>query len=153
MAAWYCSMKWLMQCSLWYSNIATTIPMHWSWYSALYAVPWLQYAILGCWTDRDTLHFMVWQLCMAVWNAACLSCWCHHCWNAPPTASLCSHSLFGLHNHSASVDECQWISFFLHGGIHLHTFASWALPCQIPFRWTAPLLPSVTHTSVYWWEG
>ena len=43
---------------------------------------------------------------------ACLSWHCHHCWNAPPTTSLCSHPLFGLHKGSASVNECQWVSFF-----------------------------------------
>ena len=29
------------------------------------------------------------------------------------TASLCSHLLFGLQKCSASVDECQWVQFFL----------------------------------------
>ena len=35
--------------------------------------------------------------------------------------------------------------FFLHGEIQFHIFASYALPCQTPFRQTAPLLPSVTQ--------
>ena len=26
--------------------------------------------------------------------------------------SLCSHPLFGLHKHSASTNECQWVPFF-----------------------------------------
>ena len=30
----------------------------------------------------------------------------------PPTTSLCSHALFGLHNLSASADQCQWVTFF-----------------------------------------
>jgi len=88
---------------------------------------------------------------------ACLLHPCHHCWNIPPTASLCSHPLFGLHKclasineyqwveHSASVSECQWVSFFLHGGIQWHTFASYALPCHTPLCQSAPLLPSVAQ--------
>ena len=37
-----------------------------------------------------------------------------------------------------------------------HTFTSHALPCQMPFGQTAPLLPSVTqqqNITEYWWEG
>jgi hypothetical protein len=41
-----------------------------------------------------------------------LSHHCHHCWEAPPTASLCSHPLFSLRKLSASVVECQWVQFF-----------------------------------------
>ena len=44
---------------------------------------------------------------------------------------------------SASVGECHWVQFFPRGGIQLHTFASYALPCQTPFCHTAPLLSSV----------
>jgi len=83
-------------------------------------------------------------------------CCCHHCWNAPPTTSLCSHPLFGLHKCSASVNECQCVQFFLCRGIQWHTFASYVLPCQTPFCQTAPLLPSATwqrHVMKYWWEG
>ena len=40
-------------------------------------------------------------------------CHCCHCWNAPPTASLRSHQLLGLHKCPANVDECQWVPFFL----------------------------------------
>ena len=50
----------------------------------------------------------------------------------------------------------QWVLFFLHGGIQFHTFASYALPCQMPFCHTTPLLPSVTHwqnVMECWWEG
>jgi len=89
--------------------------MHWSQYSAPYIVPWLSSIDLHWWADWGTLHFVVWNLCMAIWNVACLSCWCHHCWNTPPTASLCSHPLFGPHKCSASVSWCQWVRFFLHG--------------------------------------
>ena len=42
-------------------------------------------------------------------------------------------------------NKCQWVPFFLNGGIQWHTFASWAPPCQMPLCQTAPLLPSVTQ--------
>jgi len=68
--------------------------------------------------------------------------------------SLCSHLLFGLHKCSASIDECQWVPSFQHGGIQFHTFDSYSLPCQTAFCQTTPLLPSVTqqNASEYWWE-
>ena len=84
-----------------------------------------------------------------------VSCCCHCC-DALPTTSLCSHPLFGLHKCSASTDECQRVSFFLHRRIQLHTFASSAFQYQMSFCQTAPLLPSVTrqqHGMEYWWEG
>ena len=37
---------------------------------------------------------------------------CCHWWNAPLTASLCSHPLLGFHKCSASVSECHWAPFF-----------------------------------------
>ena len=46
--------------------------------------------------------------------------------------------------------------FFPHGGIQLHIFASYALPCQTPFCQTAPLLSSVAwqqNINEYWWGG
>ena len=61
---------------------------------------------------NKSLHAVLVKTCMAPWNVARLSCHCHHCWNAPPTASLCSHPLRGLHKHSASGNECQWVQFF-----------------------------------------
>jgi len=41
--------------------------------------------------------------------------------------------------------EGQVVLYFPHGGIHFHTFASYALPCQMPFCLTASLLPSATR--------
>ena len=73
-------------------------------YSSPLAVLFLQW-----WTRA--LHFTLWQLCTAFQNVACLSLCCH-CWNTPPTASLCTYPLFGLHKHSESIDECQWVPFF-----------------------------------------
>ena len=40
----------------------------------------------------------------------------HHCWITPPTASLWSHPLFGLHKCSTGISECQWVHCFSHGG-------------------------------------
>ena len=37
---------------------------------------------------------------------------CPYCWNAPSTTSLYLHLLFGLHQHSASINKCQWEQFF-----------------------------------------
>ena len=106
---------------------------------------------------NKSLHAANLTICMAVQNVPCLPCCCHHCWNTPPTASLCSRPLVGLHKCSTSIDECQWVPFFFsHGGIQWHTFASYALPCQMPSCQTAPLLPSVIqlqHVTGYWWEG
>jgi len=65
------------------------------------------------WADGGTLHCVMWQLCMALWNMTCLSHFCH-CWNVTHP-SLCSHPLFGLHQRSASVSECQWVPFFSAG--------------------------------------
>jgi len=45
--------------------------------------------------------------------------------------------------------------YISHGGIQLHTFASYALPCQTSFFQTSPLLSSVAqHQNVteYWQE-
>ena len=83
-------------------------------------------------------------------------CCCHPCWTAPSTTSLCSHPLLGIHRHSESVDGCQWLQFFPHGGTQWHTFASYTLVCQTPFCQTAPLLPPVTqqqNITAYWWKG
>jgi len=69
------------------------------------------------------------------------------------------HPLFGLHKYSASVDERQWMPYFLHRGIQFHTFAPYTLPRQMPFCQAAILLPSVTtqqkkkNAVGYWWEA
>jgi len=46
--------------------------------------------------------------------------------------------------------------FFLHRDIWLHTLTTYRLPCQMSFRQTPPLLPSVTwqlNVMEYWWKG
>ena len=60
------------------------------------------------------LHFVVWQLCVVVWNVTGLSYHCLHCWNEPPTTSLCWHPLFGPHKCSVSINEWQWRKSVLH---------------------------------------
>ena len=71
--------------TLQYSNVATIVSsalnlLFSSKHSSLVVI----YDLCG-WADWDTLHFMVWQLCMTIQNMACLLCGCCHCWNAPPT--------------------------------------------------------------------
>jgi len=80
-----------------------------------------------------------------------IHCHCHHSWNTSPISSLCD-----LRKHSASLSECQWVTFFPHAGIQWHVFASSILPCQAPFCHATPLLPSVSrrqNVMEYWWEG
>ena len=72
-----------------------------------------------------------------------LLCW-RHCWSAPPTTSLCSHPLMGLHHCPESIS--LWVTFLSHVGIQWYTFASSALPCQTPFGQTASLLP-LSHSN------
>jgi len=77
----------------------------------------------------------VWQLCKAIWNLTCLSCHSQHCWNAPPTVSLCSHAQFDFHKHSANITACQWMCISL-----------WGQMTHIPESWRSwlILLPSYT---------
>ena len=100
------------------------------------------------WTRTCILHSYLSALAVVT-----LSC---HCWNTPPTSPVHSHPTFGLHKCSASFSGCQQVPFFPHRGIQWHTFASHALPCWMPFCWTAPLLPFVSQQQnvlEYWWEG
>jgi hypothetical protein len=56
----------------------------------------------------------------------------------------------------ASVHECRGAIFFPHGGIQLHTFASYALPCQVSFCQTASQLSSAAwqqNLMECWREG
>ena len=76
--------------TLWHSNVATIIS------NALKSI----ITKLCRWAVQDSLHFMVWQLYMVIWNMAHLLRRCCHCWNAPPTTSLCSYAQLGLHRSS-----------------------------------------------------
>ena len=95
------------------------------------------------------------KIYMGIQNTTLSYCCCH-CWNIPPTTSLCSHSPFDLHEHSTRVSECQWVPFFPHRGIQWHTSASYTLPCQMPFGQSAPLLSYVSrqqNVTEHWWQG
>ena len=102
----------------------------------------------------ETLHFMVSQLCTAVWNVACLSCCCHHCWNVSPAASLCSHPLVRhLFSKSWWMSVGAVLSSWRNSVPPLyftHTSMSDTVPPD------APLLPSVSqqqHVAGCWWES
>ena len=91
--------------------------------------------------DWEDLHFVVSRLYMAVWNMSSLSHCCHCCWNGPLTDSLCSHPLFHLQKHSASVNECQWLPFF-----HMVEFSSTPLLCtRFEVRPHSVRLPSIVR--------
>ena len=80
-----------------------------------------------------------------------------------PLIKLPTHRLTVLNIHCLVSVNVQHASrnvigynFFPHGGIQLHAFASYALPCQTPFCQTSPLLSSVARTqnlTEYWREG
>ena len=82
-----------------------------------------------------------------------------HCFTVfhhPPPHCAHIRCLVCINVQQGLMNECQWVQFFLHRGVHLHPFASYALPCQIPFCQTAPLLPSVTwqqNGTECWLEG
>jgi len=113
-----------------------------------------QYSYVFSPAMNKSLHVMLVKICMAIWYVACLSCCCCHSWIAPPTTSLltCLGSIY-IQQASMNVNGCH---FFCIRGFQWHTSASSALPCQMPFCQTAPLLPSVTWQQTvmgYWWEG
>jgi len=65
------------------------------------------------------------------------------------------HCLVSVNVQEASMNVTG-CNFFLPGGIHLHTFVSYALPSQMPFCKTASLLSSVAqqqNLTEYWREG
>jgi len=92
------------------------------------------------------------KVCMAICNLACLSHYCYHCWNTPPTISLCSHPQIDLHKCSANIDESHQLPLFLHKGFNDTSL----LLCQMPFWQIASLQPSDTWQQCVtecWWEG
>jgi len=98
---------------------------------------------------------------------------CCHCWNTPPTASLCSQPLFGLHKCSVSIDECERVHFFFSWRTltthfcFIHTSMSDAILSEFPpaaICHTAtkcnntggkiqPLLPSHQHPPLILWTN
>lgn len=76
---------------------------------------------------NKSLHATLPKICLAVQNVTCLSHHYWHCWNNTSwgwNTSPCSHPPFGLCKHSASINECQWVPVFLHGGIQYYAVAS-----------------------------
>mgnify|MGYP001855689087 CR=1 FL=1 len=72
-------------------------------------------------------------------------CCCDHCWNvqkSPTPHCVHMHCLVSRNTHQMSMNASR-CHFLLCGGIDQHSFASSALPCQMPFSQTAPLLLSV----------
>jgi len=135
-AQWHCLIEQILSYKILFFNIVTTIS-----YKFLRAM-------------NKSLHAVLVKSCTAVQNMACLSQH-HHCWNAPPTTSLCSHPLFGLYKRSASLNECQRVQFFPHGEFQRHSFASYTLPCPISLCQTVYPPLSVTwqqNIMEYWWE-
>ena len=67
---------------------------------------------------NKTMHVMLIKICTSEGEllSPLLKC--------TPTTSLCSHPPFGLQKCSASIKKCQWVPFFLHGGVRFHTSAS-----------------------------
>jgi len=62
------------------------------------------------------------------------------CHPLPQCANIYCLASVSIQQVSMNVIRCI---FFPHRGIQLHTFASYALPCQTPFCQTAPPLSSV----------
>ena len=84
-------------------------------------------------------------------NSQLQNCRRHH----PPLHYTHIYCLVSVRVQQASMNitECH---FFQHGGIWWHTFASYALPCQMPLSQSAPLLLSAAeqqNAMEYWWEG
>jgi len=52
---------------------------------------------------KKSLHAAHVKICVS----GMTHCYCRHCWKVSPTNSLCFHPLFGLHNHSAAINEYQ----------------------------------------------
>ena len=69
--------------------------------------------------------------------------------------TLYFHCLVSVNVQEASMNFIG-CNLFPYGRIKLHSFASYALPCQTPFCHTAPLLSSVArqkNLTEYWREG
>ena len=86
--------------------------------------------------------FNIFTTIICAFSRACVLCLQKSAPVEIPTAAATTaethHPLFGLQKHSAKVNNCQCMQFFLHGGIQFHTFTSHTLPCQTPLCHTAP---------------
>ena len=106
------------------------------------------------------VHFHYWwaRVCMLCSLQSALAemthCSCHHCWNASPTASLCSHPLFGLHEIQQALVNVSGLHFST--GRNSVTHLCFIYTSTLDVIVSVPLLPSVTwqqHVTGYWWEG
>jgi len=93
---------------------------------------------------NKTLHAVLLKTCTSRGAPLFHSCYggvaadMHH-----PSPHSDIHCLVSINAQHASMDV-SGCHFFLQGEIQWHTFVSYALPCQMTFCQTVPLLPSVT---------
>ena len=73
-----------------------------------------------------SLHAMLIQICMAIWNMTCLSHCCHRCWNTPPTP-YCAHihCLVSINIQQVLMNVSGWHFFCMEEfsdtpSLHLH---------------------------------
>ena len=84
--------------TIWQSKFSTTRHYFSTWWPPLACIFTTAEQEPTCCTQKSLTAVVTHRLCC-------------HCWNTPPTTSLCSHPLFGLHKSSASVNKCQWVPF------------------------------------------
>ena len=99
------------------------------------------------WCESYTWPFRTWIVFHVAVATAEMQHTPPHCANIQCLASV------NVQHASMNVTGCN---FFQHGGSQLHTFASYALPCQTSFCQTATLLSSVVrqqNLTEYWGEG
>ena len=92
---------------------------------------------------NKTLHAMFVKICTSRGDH-CATAETHH----PPPHCAHIHCLVDINVQQASMN--------ISGVSQRHPFASYTLPCQMPFHQTAPLLPSVTRQQnemEHMWEG
>ena len=109
----------------------------------------------------DEMFSSLVEMFFILWCDSCVwpsrTCLIFHVAAAEMNNPLWPHPLLGLHNGSASVNECQQVPFFFCEGELTNTpFTLYELPCQMLFCQTALLLLSVTqqqNVMEYWWRG
>ena len=108
--------------------------------------------------DQNPLHFMVWQLCLAIQNvvfnttvATTLPPLVEHTYTSCHLTVLASNLV--PRNVLQLLMDVNGCHFFPRGRTQWYTFASSALPCQTPFYQTAPLLPSATQEQCVMEDG
>ena len=117
-------------------------------HSSLVVIWWV---VQLSWLRRSS--FVVWQLCTAVQNVACLSHHCHHCWSTPlPEMPHCAqiYCLVSI-NAQQALMRVNGGDFSPHGEIQWQTFASYALPHQMPLCCHLPHSNKIIIE--YLWEG